>query len=216
LPVGILLIRRAVMLPLLVSVILVSFAGAIVPGPILAVTIAKGFKSPWAGLQIALAHILIDISVILLIYFGLGQFLQIVTVQIILSILGGIFIIWLGINMFRTRAKVVYGSADLRYSAFTLGILTTVFNPMFLLWWATIGSMFIMKFHEFGITGLIAFIFAMELPNLTWYPLASIVTYKTSSSLRGQKIKEWLFIICSMLLVGFGTWFVVSGVQMIV
>jgi threonine/homoserine/homoserine lactone efflux protein len=203
------------MLPLILSVVLISFAGAIVPGPILAVTIAKSFKSPWAGLQIALGHVFINISVILLIYFGLSQFLQIVTVQVILSILGGILIIWLGINMFRTRAKIVYGSADLRYSAFTLGILTTVLNPMFLLWWATIGSMFIMKFHEFGITGLIAFIFAMELPNLTWYPFASVVTYKTSSSLRGQRIKEWLFIICSMLLIGFGVWFVVSGIQMI-
>jgi len=193
------------MLPLILSVILVSFAGAIAPGPILAVTIAKGFKSPWAGFQIALAHI----------YFGLGQFLQIVTVQIILSILGGILIIWLGTRMFRARATIAYGSADLRYSAFTLGILTTIFNPMYLPWWATIGSMFVMKFRNFGLNGLIAFIFAMELPNLTWYPFASMVTYKTSSSPRGQKIKEWLFIICSILLICFGIWFVVSGVQMI-
>ena len=203
------------MLPLILSVILVSFAGAIAPGPILAVTIAKGFKSPWAGFQIALAHILIDILIILLIYFGLGQFLQIVTVQIILSILGGILIIWLGTRMFRARATIAYGSADLRYSAFTLGILTTIFNPMYLPWWATIGSMFVMKFRNFGLNGLIAFIFAMELPNLTWYPFASMVTYKTSSSPRGQKIKEWLFIICSILLICFGIWFVVSGVQMI-
>lgn len=203
------------MLPLILSVVLISFAGAIIPGPILAVTIAKSFKSPWAGLQIALGHISIDISVILLIYFGLSQFLQITIVQVILSILGGILIICLGIGMFRARATIVYGNADLRYNAFFLGIMATIFNPMFWLWWATIGSMFIMKFQEFGITGLFAFIFAIELPNLVWYPFASVVTYKTSSLPRGQKIKEWLFIICSMLLIGFGVWFVVSGVQMI-
>ncbi|MBA7486943.1 hypothetical protein ES707_22505 [subsurface metagenome] len=204
------------MLPLILSVILISFAGAIAPGPILAVTIAKGAKSPWAGFQIALGHIFIDISIILLIYFGLGQFLQVSSVQIVLNILGGILIIWLGINLFRSRASIVHGKKDLRYNAFLLGILTTVFNPMFLPWWATIGSMFIMKFSEFGITGLVAFIFAAELPNLIWYPFASIVTYKTSSTTRGQKIKEPLLIICSILLIGFGIWFVVSGVQAII
>ena len=204
------------MFPLLIGVILVSFAGAIAPGPILAVTIAKGFKSPWAGFQIALGHIFIDVSIILLIYFGLSQFLQVFPVQIILNILGGILIILLGISMFRFRTAVVHGKKYLRYNAFSLGILTTVFNPMFLPWWLTIGSMFIMKFHEFGITGLVAFIFAAELPNLIWYPFASIITYKTSSTNRGQKIKELLLIICSMMLIGFGIWFVVSGVQMIV
>ena len=204
------------MLPLILSVILISFAGAIAPGPILAVTVAKGVKSPWAGFQIALGHILIDISVILLIYFGLSQFLQASPVQIVLNILGGILIIWLGINSFRSRATVVRGKKDLRYNAFLLGILTTVFNPMFLPWWATIGSMFIMKFNEFGITGLVAFIFAAELPNLIWYPFASIITYKTSSTTRGQKIKELLLIVCSILLIGFGIWFVFSGVQAII
>jgi threonine/homoserine/homoserine lactone efflux protein len=204
------------MLPLILSVILVSFAGAIAPGPILAVTIAKGLKSPWAGFQIALGHVLVDILMILLIYFGLSQFLQILAVRVTLSILGGILIIGLGIGLFRSRAAVVQGRADLRYNAFVLGIFTTIFNPMFFPWWATIGNMFIMKFHEFGITGLVAFIFAAELPNLVWYPFASIITYKTSFSSRGQRIKAWLIIICSILLISFGVWFVVSGVQMIV
>ncbi len=204
------------MLPLLLSVFLVSFAGAIVPGPILAVTIVKGIKSPWAGFQIALGHILINISVILLIYFGFGQFFENSIVQVILSMLGGTLIIWLGISMFRARTSVVQGGKDLRYSAFTLGILATVFNPMFWLWWATIGSMFIMRFREFGMIGLTAFIIAMEIPNLVWYPFASIVTYRTSSSLWGRKFKERLFIACSLLLVGFGVWFLLSGIQIMV
>lgn len=204
------------MLPLLLSVFLVSFAGAIVPGPILAVTIAKGCKSPWAGFYIALGHVLINISIIVLIYFGFGQFFQNSIAQLFLSILGGILIIWLGISMFRARTSVVQEGKDLRYNAFTLGILTTVFNPMFWLWWATIGSMFIMRFREFGIIGLAAFIIAMEIPNLVWYPFASIMTYRTSSSRWGQKFRERVFFICSLLLIGFGIWFLVSGIQIVV
>ncbi len=86
---------------------------------------------------------------------------------------------------------------------------------MFLPWWLTIGSSFIIKFREFGTAGLLAFVFAAELLNLFWYPLASMVAYKTGSTSRGQKVKGLLLIVCSILLVGFGIWFVASGVQMI-
>ena len=89
------------MLPILLSVFAISFAGAIVPGPILAVTLAKSYKSPWTGFQIALGHATIEIPLILLIYFGFSQFFQNNLVQLVLSTLGGGLIIWLGINMLR-------------------------------------------------------------------------------------------------------------------
>jgi len=62
-------------------------------------------------------------------------------------------ILWLGIIMFRARVEVVQKGKDLPYNAFTAGILTSVFNPFFLLWWATIGSMLIMRILEFGTMG---------------------------------------------------------------
>jgi len=202
------------MLPILLSVSAISFAGTIVPGPILAVTLAKSYKSPWAGFQIALGHATIEIPLILLIYFGFSQFFQNNLVQLVLSTLGGGLIIWLGINMFRARADVVQGVKDAHYNAFTLGILTSALNPMFLLWWVTIGTMFIMKFHAFGIAGLILFIITYELPDLSWYSFVSVMTHKTKS-LWGQRFQGWLFTACSLLLVGFGIWFLVTGIQIL-
>ncbi len=90
------------MLPLILSAALVSFAGAVAPGPMLAVTIAKGVRFPWAGLQIALGHTVIDILITLLIYFGLSQFLQVFPAQIVLNLLGGILLVWLGVRIFRS------------------------------------------------------------------------------------------------------------------
>ena len=124
-------------------------------------------------------------------------------------------IIWLGIAMFRARAGVVQGSKDLSYSAFTAGILTSGFNPYFLLWWATIGSMLIMKFLDFGIIGLIVFIIVHWLCDLVWLSFVSIVVYRTKS-LWGLKFQEWLFIACSLLLIGFGAWFLISGIRLVV
>jgi len=117
--------------------------------------------------------------------------------------------------MFRARAEVVRGGKDLPYSAFTAGIITSALNPFFLLWWATIGSMLIMRFLDFGITGLAIFIVVHWLCDLVWLSFVSAAVYKTHS-LWSKKIQEWLFIACSLLLIGFGGWFVVSGIQSVI
>ena len=201
---------RLRMLPLILSAFLVSLAGAVAPGPVLAVTIAKGIKSPWAGLQIALAHVLIDVSIIVILYFGLGDFLQAKPLQSSLNIVGGLLIVY----MFRSRTAIIRGEKrGLHHNAFLLGILTTLFNPVFSPWWLTIGSMFVMQFRQFDTAGLLAFIVSAEIPNLLWYPFASLMVYKTGSTDRGWMIKKWLFIICSLFLVGFGIWFILSGVH---
>ncbi len=203
------------MLPILLSVVVISFSGVMAPGPMFAVTLAKSYKSPWAGTQIALGHAVIEVPLILLIYFGFAQFFQNSMVQLVLSILGGGMIIGLGISMFRARARIVKGGKDLPYSAFTAGIFTSGLNPFFLLWWATIGSLLIMRFLEFNTTGLIVFIVVHWLVDLLWLSFISVLVYRTHS-LWGKKFQEGLFIACSLLLVGFGGWFLVSGIQLVV
>ena len=203
------------MLPILLSVIVISFSGVMMPGPMFAVTLAKSYKSPWAGAQISLGHAVIEVPLILLIYFGFARFFENSVFQLVLSILGGGMIIWLGIGIFRARAKVVREGKDLPYSAFTAGILTSALNPFFLLWWATIGSMLVMKFLDFGMTGLAVFIIVHWLCDLVWLSFVSNLVYRTHS-LWGEKIQEWVFIASSLLLAGFGVWFIVSGIQMVV
>jgi len=203
------------MLPVLLSVVVISFSGVMMPGPMFAVALAKSYKSPLAGVQMALGHAVIEVPLILLIYFGFARFFQNSIVQFVLSIMGGGMILWLGISMFRARAEVVQGGKDLSYNAFIAGILTTGLNPFFLLWWATIGSMLIMKLLGFGATGLIVLIVVHWLVDLFWLSFISVLVYRTHS-LWGRKFQEGLFIACSLLLVGFGGWFLVSGLRLVV
>jgi threonine/homoserine/homoserine lactone efflux protein len=203
------------MLPILLSVVVISFSGVMMPGPMTAVTLAKSYKSPWAGTQIALGHAVIEVPMILLIYFGFAQFFQNDIVRLVLSVLGSGMILWLGIIMFRARVEVVEKGKDLPYNSFTAGILASVFNPFFLLWWATIGGMLIMRILDFGTTGLIVFIIIHWSCDLLWLSLFSVVVYRTHT-LWGRKLQEWLFIACSLLLVGFGLWFLISGIQLVV
>ena len=199
------------MLPVLLSLVVVSFSGVMAPGPMFAVTLTKSYKSPLAGVWISLGHAVIEVPLILLIYFGFAQFFQNTIVQLVLSIVGGSMIIWLGIGMFRARVGVVQKGKDLPYNAFVAGILTSGLNPFFLVWWATIGSMLIMKFIGFGTPGLVIFIIAHWLCDLIWLSLVSVLIYRTHT-LWGQRVQEWIFIACSLLLVGFGGWFLVSGI----
>ncbi len=202
------------MLPLLLSVVVISLSGVMMPGPMFAVTVAKSYRSPWVGVQVSLGHGVIELPLILLIYFGFARFFENNTVQLLVSLLGGAMLIWMGVAMFRARTEAVKRGQHLPYNAFIAGILTSGFNPYFLLWWATIGSLLVMKFLDFGAAGLTVFFVVHWLCDLVWLSFVSILVYKTRS-LWGRKSQQGLFITCSLLLVGFGAWFLVSGLRVV-
>lgn len=203
------------MLPILASVFVISLTGILMPGPMLTVTIAKSYKSPWAGTKVSLGHAIIEIPMILLIYFGFGQFFQNTVVQIVLSLAGGLMIIWIGIGMFRARHEALEKGSNLSVSAPVAGIITSGLNPYFFLWWATIGSMMLMKFREYGLIGLLAFTVTHLACDTGWFTLISVLIYRTQK-LWGKKVQEGIFIGCSIALFGFGIWFFVSGIRLMV
>ncbi|MCX6003167.1 MAG: LysE family transporter [Chloroflexi bacterium] len=203
------------MLATIMSVIVISLSGVMMPGPMFAVTVAKSYRSPWAGSKISIGHAIIEVPIILVIYFGFARFFQHQTVQIVLSLLGGGMLIWMGIGMFRAREEVIQRGKDLKYGAITAGIVMSAMNPFFLLWWATAGSMLVMKFVEFGTIGLPVFIMTHWLCDFIWLSIVSLLIYRTKA-LWGKRFQEWVFVVCSLLLVGFGGWFLYSGIQKII
>jgi threonine/homoserine/homoserine lactone efflux protein len=200
------------MVPVLFGVAAISLTGVMMPGPMFAVNVVKSYRSPWTGALMALGHAIVEVPLVLLIYFGFAHFFENSVVQLVLSILGGGMIIWLSIGLFRARAGVVYGEKDLPYNAATAGIITSGLNPSFLLWWATVGSMLIARIADYGVGGLTALILVHWLCDLLWLSLVSVLVYKTQA-LWGKRFQEVLFIACSLILAGFGVWFIVSGIQ---
>ena len=65
------------LLSFLLSVVFVSLSGVMMPGPVFAVTVAKGYRSKVAGVLIALGHGAIEFPLMFLIYFGFTQFFYI-------------------------------------------------------------------------------------------------------------------------------------------
>ena len=117
------------MLPLVSSVIFISFSGVMMPGLMFAAALAKSLKSPWAGAQLALGHAVIEVPIILLIYFGFVRVSLNDTIQLALNMLGGSIIIVLGVFMYRARKEVVHRGKDIPHNAFITGIITTGINP---------------------------------------------------------------------------------------
>jgi len=192
----------------------ISISGVVAPGPMLAVVIAKSYKSPWAGTFMSLGHAVIEVPLIILIYFGFARFFENHTVQLILSILGGGMIIWMGISLFRDRLKIVRDSQDLSYHAFVAGITMSALNPFFLLWWATAGSLLVMKFLNFGTRGLIVLIVVHWLCDLVWLTFASQFIHRSHRFLP-SRFQEGLFVVMALLLAGFGVYYLVSGIRML-
>ncbi len=65
------------LLPLYATFMLISFSGALSPGPLTAVAISEGARAGrWAGTKLALGHGLVEIPVVFAIAYGLGTFLR--------------------------------------------------------------------------------------------------------------------------------------------
>ena len=202
------------MLPIILGVVGISLSGVIAPGPMFAVTLAKSYRSPWAGTQMALGHAVVEVPLILAIYFGLARFFQLAAVQIALSLAGGGMIIWLGWGLLRSRQQIINEGRDMPANAFAAGIVMSGLNPFFLVWWATVGSLLIMRFLDYGALGLGVFIIVHWGCDLVWLSFVSVLVYRTRT-LWGPRIQEWIFIALGLALGGFGVWFVYSGAQII-
>jgi len=184
------------------------------PGPMFAVTVTRGYRSPYAGTLTALGHAVVEIPLMLVIYFGLATFFEIEGVKIGLGIVGGLGLLYLGTSMFRARVGVVEGIGDLPYNSVVAGIATSVFNPYFLLWWATIGASLVMSASAFGITGLALFAVVHLFCDFAWLTLVSAVVYKTGH-LWNRWVHITVFTVCSLLLIGFGVWFITAAILQI-
>jgi threonine/homoserine/homoserine lactone efflux protein len=199
------------MLAALGTVIVTSLSGVMMPGPMFAVTIAKSMKSPWAGALVALGHAVVEVPLILLVYFGLANFFHNDILKLILSVLGGGMIVWMGYDMFRARQKLAREGKDTRYNAFIAGIAMSGLNAFFIVWWLTVGSLLIMQFVDaVGVWGIPLFILVHWLCDLVWLTFVSFTIFKTHK-FWGEKVQEWVFIILSLALLYFGGQFIVKG-----
>ncbi len=149
----------------LVLIFVTSFAvglsGALMPGPVLTVTIVEATRRGfWAGPLIVLGHGIIEFSLFIALVLGLGGLLRHPLVFGCVGIGGAIVLIWMGAGMVRgikTATLKLRRNEGKRSRPVLGGLLTSVSNPYFIIWWATIGLSYIALSQQRGIMGLSSF-----------------------------------------------------------
>lgn len=192
-------------------VFLISLSGVAAPGPVFAVSLAKGLETPSAGTVVALGHALVEVPLVVVIVSGSATWLHHEPFRLVLGILGGGVLCWLGYGTLKqARSLTAPAVLDRPSTKLVAGAVTTAANPYFFLWWATVGSVLAFKAQAFGLLGVALFIIVHLSTDFLWYSGVSFMAHKTGRIMPGRVYKG-IVLVSGLLLLGFGTWFLVHG-----
>jgi len=209
-------VSEAASLPLFLgSVIAISLTGVMMPGPVTAITIARGAQRKEAGALIAIGHGLVELPLIVLIYLGLDRFLSSTAVEISVGLVGGVVLIWIAINILKNMPSVLSARREMPHNSVIAGFTTTAANPYFYLWWATVGAALLVTARDFGSGAIVAMGTIHWLCDFAWLTLISWTVYK-SRRLWTTRVNHTVFGICAAILAGFGIWFIASSIDLAV
>ncbi len=204
---------------LFVTAFVVGLSGALMPGPLMTVTIdwaaRRGFRT---GLLPLLGHAFAEAAMVLALVFGLSQILNNGLVRGAIGLLGGAVLVWMGYGMGRDawsgQASLALTGAGQqpRLAPVPTGVAVSVGNPYWLLWWATVGAGFVASSLQWGAVGLATFYGGHIVSDLAWLSLVAAVIV-TGRRLLSDKVYRGLILVCGAFLVALGLYFFLSGVS---
>ena len=208
------------------EMLLVAFAigltGALTPGPTLVATIRASVEYGWyAGPVIIAGHCLVEFIVFILILVGLitvaGQSSGFI------SAFGGVALVIFGIMTIlgsRTMSlsgvlkEGVGGAGTSKGSAgdrgirqvFLTGVLTSLANPFFWVWWLSIGSAMVVAGLEGGLILGAAFLVGHWVADIAWYTVVSVTIHQGRTLLSDTWYRA-INTLCGVFMAIFGIWF---------
>ncbi|MBN2083739.1 MAG: LysE family transporter [Anaerolineales bacterium] len=203
------------LLAFLSGAFVISLSGVLAPGPVTAVTIGKGGQSPHSGAWIAIGHGIVEIPLMILLALGVGRFLADPTVKIVFGILGGLFLLYMAVGLMREAGRTAVAASSFSGSPLAAGILLSLGNPYFFVWWATVGVALIMQSWVFGLAGFLALIAVHWLCDFFWSYFLSALSF-TGGKFFGKWFQRAVFAVCGVALFGFGGWFLYDAVTSLV
>ena len=200
----------------------VALSGALVPGPLLTYKIMKtletGKRGSMVGVFVIAGHALLESVLVILLLAGFASLLRNELTIRIIGTVGGIVLVYLGgrliYDLLKGRVENVFLNkhageephSDRRLpGAFWGGILVSMSNPYWWIWWASIGLAFMVQYDiSFrNPAGLISFMSGHEAGDLAVYWLVSIVVALGKRKIGGRGYKIVLFV-CALVMTGFG------------
>ncbi len=199
-----------------VSSFLIALSGALMPGPLLTIAIGESPRKGYlAGPLLILGHGILEAALLVCLMLGLAPILKQDFVFGIIALSGSIILLWMAFGMFRSLPSLSLDfDAEQSNGGHLIlsGILMSLANPYWSIWWATIGLGYIVKCQEYGILGISAFFTGHILADLAWYSLISFSIVKGRSFLNTSFYRK-LIGFCACFLVIFAGYFGYSGFE---
>ncbi len=181
------------------------------PGSVTAATIAHGARQRDGGILIAIGHGIVEFPLMFLIILGFGSIIKLPSAQIGIGIVGGLFLLWMGVQMIRDISKEnfsVHGSY--KSGPLLTGIVLSASNPFFLFWWATIGLKLATDARNLGWVAFVLFTIVHWLCDLVWLGILGWASFK-GSTVFGAKAQRIVLGICGTALIFFSLKFIYSA-----
>jgi threonine/homoserine/homoserine lactone efflux protein len=195
----------------------IGLTGALVPGPMLFATIEISLKKGWlAGPQVVLGHIIVEVLLYILILLGAASLVDNGMISAIFLI-GGLSLLIFGVLTLKdaragdSSVKISQDSSGsgLISSPTLIGLVTSVSNPYFWIWWLTAGGALVLKEYELGIIFAMAYMFGHWTADLSWFTVVS-GSFGRGKSLLSQKMHKYILYTCGVFLVIFGFYFMLN------
>ncbi len=211
---------------------LVALTGAMSPGPLLTYTIIKSVKTRkrgyLMGLWIIIGHAFLEMGIIILLLLGFSFILKNIIVVRIIGVVGGLILVFFGVSIIRDvyRGNIPTdflhssipedentsdnGSQGLE-NPIVGGIMISMSNPYWWIWWATIGLAFMIQFDiSFrNWTKLLAFFLGHEAGDLAWYLIVSTLAFFGIRYLN-KKAYYGILVSCALFMILFGIYLGIS------
>lgn len=201
---------------------LIGLSGAMMPGPLLAYTISASARYGfWAGPLLILGHAILELTLITVLVIGLDQFIQGDTFSSIVGLVGGIVLVFMGFTMSKqgwqktTAPSATSVSVVKNRKMIISGVVISMSNPYWFLWWATVGMTYLLWSLDLGTKGIASFFAGHLLADLSWYAFIAFII-STGKRAINDTVYSWLLMICGAMLTGLGAYFVYSGIKFFV
>jgi threonine/homoserine/homoserine lactone efflux protein len=199
----------------LLKAIGISLSGVMAPGAVTAATVAQGARNRWAGPLLAIGHGIVEIPLIFLIMLGLGALFQAVWFKIVVGCFGGAFLVWMGVGMWRDAGQADTSTDKaVTTGPVMTGIILSITNPYFLLWWATVGLNLTIEAQGLGWIVFLLFALVHWLCDLVWLTILSFGAFHGTDVL-GPGVQRIVLQFCGIALIAFGIHFAYRAIQLL-
>jgi threonine/homoserine/homoserine lactone efflux protein len=198
------------------SSFLIAISGAVMPGPVLTVTISESAKRGFmAGPMIVLGHGILELSLMILIIFGFANIVNRSGVIGVVGLAGGVVLIGLSYGMLKNLKNLrldLTPDEKISGNPVIAGILTSLANPYWTIWWATIGVGYVVIAMKFGVMGILFFFIGHIAADLAWYSGISFLVTRGRKHI-SDRIYRGIILVCALVLIFFAVTFGIMGLN---